>query len=90
MYDVYGKDGLVEGGGRGAGFAPGFQFHFMNPNDLFRQFFGSSFSSFGGSTDAHTHAHTHAHNQAHMHKYVVVLLKLTYVQMSPANKDCGE
>lgn len=48
VYDVYGKDGLVGGGGMGAGasFGPSFQFHFMNPNDLFQQFFGSSFPVF--------------------------------------------
>ena len=57
VYDVYGKDGLVGGGGMGAGagFGPGFQFHFMNPNDLFRQFFGSSFSTFGRCTHIHGH-----------------------------------
>ena len=57
VYDVYGKDGLVGGGGMGAGasFGPSFQFHFMNPNDLFQQFFGSSFPVFGRCTHIHGH-----------------------------------
>ena len=75
MYDVYGKDGLSGGGrGGGAGFGPQFQFHFMNPNDLFRQFFGSSFSGgfsmFGECMRTHTQGWAH-NTQAHTHTTVI-------------------
>eukprot|EP00121_Abeoforma_whisleri_P001045 Awhi_evm1s929 len=64
IYDLYGEDGLKNGGGahfNGGGGSPGgaHSFHFSDPNDIFSQFFGgqnpfgsqggnANFSSFGG------------------------------------------
>eukprot|EP00118_Oscarella_pearsei_P024632 m.306479 g.306479 ORF g.306479 m.306479 type:complete len:241 (+) comp41276_c0_seq1:97-819(+) len=42
IYDRYGKAGLKEGSGGGAGF-DGFNFHFRDPNEIFREFFGNAF-----------------------------------------------
>ena len=47
IYDVYGKEGLSQGGG-GAGASFG-GFTFMSANDLFKQFFGDNFDIFGRS-----------------------------------------
>ena len=45
IYDVYGKEGLSQGGGNaGASFGG---FRFMSANDLFKQFFGNDFDIFG-------------------------------------------
>lgn len=45
IYDKYGEEGLTRGGGGGGGF------HHIDPETIFRQFFGGndSFSFFGGS-----------------------------------------
>ncbi|XP_048390903.1 dnaJ homolog subfamily B member 2 isoform X2 [Stegostoma tigrinum] len=43
VYDRYGKDGLIGGGGRGPTMDtefPGFMFSFRNPDEVFREFFG--------------------------------------------------
>ena len=43
IYDVYGKDGLVNGGESGSGtfggFPRGYSFTFRNPEDIFKSFF---------------------------------------------------
>lgn len=48
IYDVYGKEGLAQGGGDGGG-AASFGFTFMSANDLFKQFFGEDFNIFGST-----------------------------------------
>ncbi|XP_078408827.1 dnaJ homolog subfamily B member 2 isoform X2 [Cetorhinus maximus] len=43
VYDKYGKDGLIGGGGRGPSMDtefPGFVFSFRSPDEVFREFFG--------------------------------------------------
>ena len=47
IYDVYGKEGLSQGGGDGGASFGGFTF--MSANDLFKQFFGDNFDIFGRS-----------------------------------------
>lgn len=48
IYDVYGKEGLSQGGGDGGGASFG-GFTFMSANDLFKQFFGDDFDIFGST-----------------------------------------
>lgn len=47
IYDVYGKEGLSQGGGSAGGAS--FNFNFMSANDLFKQFFGDDFNIFGST-----------------------------------------
>lgn len=53
VYDRYGKEGLTGAGGGGpsAGGFPGFNFHFRDPDEIFRDFFehDSMFDSFFGN-----------------------------------------
>ncbi|XP_041662988.1 dnaJ homolog subfamily B member 2 isoform X2 [Cheilinus undulatus] len=58
-YDRFGTDRMRQTGSSGSDFAPGFNFTFRNPDDVFREFFAGQdpfasffedFSSFGGSS----------------------------------------
>lgn len=53
IYDKYGKEGLVNNGGDDFGFGSHFNhFHFRDPEDVFREFFGGRdpFAEFFGNT----------------------------------------
>lgn len=76
VYDQYGKEGLINGGGRsrsrhddefdfGGNF---FTFTFRDPEDVFREFFGGSpfadlFTDFSGHAGRHSRRHRNAHHQ---------------------------
>ncbi|XP_030759365.1 dnaJ homolog subfamily B member 6-B isoform X2 [Sitophilus oryzae] len=75
MYDQYGKDGLLNGGGRSRSRHDddfdlgsfGF-FTFRDPEDVFREFFGAS-DVFDLLSDLHPHRHRHHHGHRNRHSH---------------------